>query len=199
MSAMDAAEFTVTLAAAQAGDEPAFTVLFRSTQPAVLRYLGGLAPGRAEDLAAETWLQVVRGLDRFRASDLAGFRAWVLTIARHRWLDDLRSRGRRPEHLVAEPPERAAGIDAAEVVAEMLSTEAAVSLISALPPDQAEAVLLRVVGDLDVAAVARIMGRTSGAVRVLTHRGLRQLSRRLAGPAETPAPVTPRRRPAVSE
>src|SRR4051812_34815124 len=97
MIGMDSAEFTAVLAAAKRGDEAAFTALFRSTQPAVLRYLRSLSGGRGDDLAGDTWVQVVRGLATFDATEPAGFRAWVLSIARHRWLDDQRARARRPE------------------------------------------------------------------------------------------------------
>ena len=47
-----------------------------------------------------------------------------------------------------------------------------------LPPDQAEAVLLRVVADLSVTEVAAILGRREGTIRVLVHRGLRRLAER---------------------
>jgi RNA polymerase sigma-70 factor (ECF subfamily) len=52
-------------------------------------------------------------------------------------------------------------------------------MIATLPPDQAEAILLRVVAGLDVAQVADVMGRSPGAVRVLTHRGLKTLAARV--------------------
>jgi RNA polymerase sigma-70 factor (ECF subfamily) len=195
MTGMERSEFVARLAAARAGDEAAFTVLFRAVQPSVLRYLGGVAPGRAEDLAGETWVQVVRGLETFEAEEMAAFRAWVLTIARHRWLDDQRARGRRPERPVDQVPDRPTGEDVAQTVAGMVSTEAAIRLIATLPPDQAEAVLLRVVADLDVATTARVMERDAGAVRVLTHRGLRRLRRMLEDAGE----VTPAPRGTVSE
>jgi RNA polymerase sigma-70 factor (ECF subfamily) len=54
--------------------------------------------------------------------------------------------------------------------------ERALRLIGRLPDDQAEAVLLRVLGDLSVTDVAAIMGRREGHVRVLVHRGLAKLS-----------------------
>src|SRR5260370_31003272 len=53
--------FGVTLARAQAGDEAAFACIFRDVQPALLRYLRVIAP-EAEDVAGDTWLQVVAGL-----------------------------------------------------------------------------------------------------------------------------------------
>jgi RNA polymerase sigma-70 factor (ECF subfamily) len=53
------------------------------------------APAAAEDLASQTWLAVVRSLDRFQGNEPA-FRAWVFTIARHEVLDWRRRAARRP-------------------------------------------------------------------------------------------------------
>ena len=66
------------LAAACRGDEEAFARLFRAHQPLLLRYLRPLAGGAHEDVAAETWVQVVRGLRDFEG-DLDGFRGWLFT------------------------------------------------------------------------------------------------------------------------
>ena len=55
-----------------------------------------------------------------------------------------------------------------------------------LPADQAEIVLLRVLGDLDVAQVAAIVGKSPGAVRIAQHRALQRLQRRNAGTARKP-------------
>jgi RNA polymerase sigma-70 factor, ECF subfamily len=57
-----------------------------------------------------------------------------------------------------------------------IATAAALTAISALPPLQAEVILLRVLAGLDTEAVARIVGRSPGAVRVAAHRGLRRLA-----------------------
>jgi len=172
--------FPAVLAAAQGGDEQAFAVLWRDLQPAVLRYLRVAAPAAAEDLAADTWISVIRGLARFRGNE-RDFRAWVFTVARHRAMDWRRQAARRPVlslpvELLAERP---APDDPAEAVLEAQSTRAALALLAELPADQAEVVALRVLGGLGVAEVARITGKRPGAVRVLAHRGLRRLARRL--------------------
>jgi len=177
MAGMTPEIFRESLVAAKKGDETAFTVLFRFAQPAVLRYLRVVSRGRAEDLAGDTWVQVVRGLNSFEAQEPQAFRAWVLSIARHRWLDDQRARGRRPEIVAQELPERAGGTDVAATVDEMMSTESALALIAQLPRDQAEVVTLRYIADLDVAATASTLGKEPGAVRVLAHRGLRRLEK----------------------
>jgi hypothetical protein len=54
--------FAAVLAAAKEGSETAFSRLWRDGNPALLRYLRVIAPDAAEDIAADTWLQVVRGL-----------------------------------------------------------------------------------------------------------------------------------------
>jgi RNA polymerase sigma-70 factor, ECF subfamily len=170
-------EFEEWLAAAKAGDESAFVALFRSVQPALLRYLSTLGGGLAEDVASETWLSVVRGLDRF-SGDEAGWRAWVFTIARSRLYDAQRRSARTPAVVDAdeELASRPDGTDVADRVEEMLSTEAALALIRRLPPEQAEAVLLRHVAGLDAGRAAQVLGKRAGAVRVAAHRGLRRLA-----------------------
>src|SRR4051812_38065793 len=57
--------FPALLAAAKGGDEDAFRPLYRTVQPLLLRYLHSLVGDDAEDVAAETWLHVVRDLGRF--------------------------------------------------------------------------------------------------------------------------------------
>lgn len=187
--------FAEVLEGARGGDPEAFATLWRDAQPMLLRYLRVTAGASAEDVASQTWLRVIEGLDAFRGEE-PGFRRWLVTIARNIHVDQLRRAGRRPEHLtddaaLLETAEDQHAPDAADIVHQRLSTEAALALIATLPPDQAEMVTLRVVVGLDVAEVAEVTGRTPGAVRVAVHRGLRRLRDRLAetGPATTP--VTP--------
>ncbi|MFD7832852.1 RNA polymerase sigma factor [Kitasatospora sp. NPDC059803] len=168
---------------AQAGDEEAFRLLFRTVQPGLLRYLRVLVGGRpedaqdAEDIASETWLQIARDLGGF-SGDGDGFRGWAATVAPHGALDHLRARRRRP---VADLPFEylaglAAGDDTAGAALATVGTADALALISRLPRDQAEAVLLRVVMELDAESAARVLGKRAGSVRMAAHRGLRKLA-----------------------
>jgi RNA polymerase sigma-70 factor, ECF subfamily len=164
---------------ARAGDEAGFVQLWRALQPPLLRYLTVRGNDGPEDLAAETWLQVVRDLHSFRGG-LADFRAWLFTVARHRAIDQGRARAVRPVVPVADPagtaPE-ASHPSAEQDAAEREATAAALRLVASLPPDQAEMVMLRVVAGLDVASVAELVGKSPGAVRVAVHRALKSLSR----------------------
>ncbi|MFE7528869.1 RNA polymerase sigma factor [Kitasatospora sp. NPDC057542] len=177
-------DLTEAVRAAQDGDEEAFRLLFRTVQPGLLRYLRVLVGGRpqdaqdAEDIASEAWLQIARDLRGF-SGDGDGFRGWAATIARHRALDHLRARRRRP---VADLPfeqlvELAAGDDTARAALATVGTADALALISRLPRDQAEAVLLRVVMELDAESAARVLGKRAGSVRMAAHRGLRRLAK----------------------
>ena len=171
--------------AAKAGDEAAMAQLWRATHPPLVRYLRGRSGEGAEDVAAAAWLDAARGLDTFEGDD-TDFRRWLFTIARRRLVDELRRRGRRRGEWLVDAPVEAArrSPDAGERLDDL---GAALALVRRLPADQADAVLLRVVVDLDVSAVAEVMGRSEGSVRVLTHRGLRRLQDLLAEQGVTPA------------
>ena len=168
-------DLAAPLRAAAGGDETGFAVLWRALQPAVLRYLHAVCGDAAEDVASETWLQVVRDLPRF-AGDPTAFRVWLFRIARHRAIDDGRRVWRRREESRDNVETGRPAPDAAAEVIEQAGTEWALRLISELPPDQAEAVLLRVVAGLDVAGTAEVLGKRPGAVRIAAMRGLRRLA-----------------------
>ena len=172
--------FGEVLAAAAAGDRAAFAELWQATQPMLLRYLRVVCGDAAEDVASDTWVRAIGALPGFRG-DEHGFRGWLVVIARNHARDLQRRDARRREVAVPEPVEdpRVSAADSADLALERGATERAVRLVATLPPDQAELVMLRVVLGLDVADVARITGRSPGAVRVAVHRALRTLASRL--------------------
>jgi RNA polymerase sigma-70 factor (ECF subfamily) len=164
------------------GDEDAFRLVYRDVQPGLLRYLAVLVGGSdAEDVAAEAWAQAVRDLRSF-AGDLDGFRGWVTRIGRNRALDHVRARARRPvvDSDLADLPDVPLAPAAESEALGLVSTRDALALIATLPPDQAEAVLLRAVVGLDAPTAARVLGKRAGAVRTAAHRGLRTLAERIS-------------------
>jgi RNA polymerase sigma-70 factor (ECF subfamily) len=174
-------DFARVLADAQGGSEDQFAVLWRDANPALIRYLRVLAPDYAEDIAAETWVHVVRGLPRF-IGDEASWRAWLFTTARRRLIDQARLRKRHPAEPLEEvtAAEMPSTPDAAQIALDNLATESAIALLSRLPQPQAEVIMLRVVAGMDTDAVAELLGKTPGNVRVMAHRGLKKLEDLLA-------------------
>jgi RNA polymerase sigma-70 factor, ECF subfamily len=178
-------ELEVALLAARAGDESGFATLWRDLHPRLLRYLRVRGDDAAEDLAAETWMHVVRGLGTFEGG-VPEFRAWLFTIARHRAIDQGRARSRGLSVVsVADPSDAGGRVTSAQSAEQDAvdneGTAYALRLVAMLPPAQAELVMLRVVAGLDVADVAQLVGKRPGAVRVGVHRALKTLSR-TAGP-----------------
>ncbi|MEU7255448.1 RNA polymerase sigma factor [Streptomyces rimosus] len=174
----DDGRLTVAVQAAQDGDEAAFRTVYRAVHPRIVGYVRTLVgDADAEDVASEAWLQITRDLSRF-SGDADRFRGWAARIARNRALDHLRMRGRRPavggdETELADKP---GASDTADEAMEALGTGRTFRLISRLPQDQAEAVVLRVVVGLDAKSAAGVLGKRPGAVRTAAHRGLRRLA-----------------------
>ncbi|MFC7307327.1 RNA polymerase sigma factor [Streptomyces monticola] len=181
----DDAELTTAVLAAQNGDETAFRTVYRAVHPRLLGYIRTLVgEPDAEDVASEAWLQIARDLDRFDG-DADRFRGWAARIARNRALDHIRMRGRRPSiggdesELTGKPGDA----DTADEAMEALATGDTLALISQLPQDQAEAVVLRVVVGLDAKSAAQTLGKRPGAVRTAAHRGLKRLAELLGADA----------------
>jgi len=187
------------LARASAGDEAAFLELWRALQPRLLRFLRVVGCQDPDDVASETWLQVVRDLHKFSGGE-DEFRRWLFAIGRHRAIDAARARSRRPASPVASGLDMLADAQLVEdQVLDGMSVDGATALLSRLSKDQAEAVALRVIAGLETPDVAKILGKSQGAVRVALHRGLKALAedpsvralagRHLPAPARLTAPV----------
>jgi RNA polymerase sigma-70 factor (ECF subfamily) len=145
----------------------------------LLRYFRGKGMADPDDLASTVWLEVANALQRFEGGE-PEFRRWLFTIATRRRIDDIRASKRRDQHNARHEEWRApvTTLSAADESEQAEALDRALALVRSLPPDQAEAVLLRVVADLSVAEVATILGRREGTVRVLVHRGLKRLAER---------------------
>ena len=187
------------LARASAGDEAGFLQLWRALQPPLLRFLRAIGCEDPEDVASETWLQVVRDLPRFAGGE-EDFRRWLFTIGRHRAIDAARARSRRPATSVSTGLEIMADRQLVEdQVLDGMSVQRAVDLLAGLSRDQAEAVALRVLAGLETPDVARILGKSAGAVRVALHRGLRALAADPSVRAFVALPLTHPRLSALEE
>lgn len=174
-------DLTAALHTAQHGDEAGFVAVYRDVQPRLLRY-ATLLVGRnnAEDVTAEAWLQICRDLHRF-TGDIDRFRGWSATIVHHRAMDACRATSRRPTTALTDSVgEEPVGVsDTAASALEAMSTDLALTVINALPRDQAQAVLLRAVVGLDARAAGEVLGKRAGTVRVNAHRGLKRLARQV--------------------
>ncbi|MGY1689175.1 RNA polymerase sigma factor [Geodermatophilus sp. SYSU D01105] len=166
--------FDDVLAAAQAGAAWAFEVLYRDLAPAVTGYLRLHGAAEPDDLASETFIGVLTGLAGFHGNEDA-LRAWVFTIAHRRLVDDWRRRGRRPQVTDDALLGELGGGDAEDDALVRIGAADVHRLCATLPTDQRAVLLLRILGDLTVEQVGRVLGRSTASVKALQRRGLRSL------------------------
>src|SRR5262249_35285748 len=168
------------LARARSGDESGFFMLGTALQPRLLRYLHVLGCEDVDDVTGEAWRQAIRHLERFQGN-AADFRAWLFTIGRHRALDAARSRARSRDRIRGPASAAAVPVSQANPVEDEvlygLSTSQAIAIVRALSKEQAEVVALRIIAGLGTDAVAALLGKSPGSVRVALHRGLKALSK----------------------
>ena len=168
-------------AAARAGEGWALAELFRDLHPRIRRYLTSFAPAVADDVASDTWVDVVRSLDRFRG-DASDLRALAFSFARTR-LSEVRDMTPLDEDLMAsleatpwiDAPSSTPAADL-DRVASALDTDAALERVMALPVEHAEVILLRVLGGLSIDEVAATVGKPARAVRSIERDALQHLA-----------------------
>jgi RNA polymerase sigma factor (sigma-70 family) len=175
--------FPEILSAARTGAPWAMESIYRSLAPGVLGYLRGQGARDPDDVASDVFVGVIHGLPRFEGDERA-FRAWVFSIAHRRLMDERRRLARRRDHP-ADPAdlgtihETSATGDVEEEALDSLGTSWALRELQTLSSDQRAVVLLRVLGDLSVEEVARVLEKSMGAVKSLQRRGLKALARRI--------------------
>lgn len=168
--------FADVLTASSGGDGQAFEQLVNPLLPRLRGYLRAQAGDESDDLLGDVLLRVFGALGSFTGSE-EQFRSWVFTIAHHRVVD---ARRRRRRH---EPLERTAwripGGDSEEEAVSSLAAGELRRVLRLLAPAQRQVLLLRIVADLSVEQTAGILGKSPGAVKVLQHRALESVRKKI--------------------
>lgn len=126
----------------------------------------------AQDLTAVTFVAALESLGRYRPS--GRFLPWLLTIARHKVAMFYRSKKRlQPLDSVLEMPDP--GPEPEARVAQHWQEEGIARALGGLLPDRAEAIRLCIFSDLSATEAGAVMGKSAGAVKMLIHRGLKDL------------------------
>jgi RNA polymerase sigma factor (sigma-70 family) len=156
---------------------PPFQELLDEHGSDVLGYLvANVGPHDAEDVFQETFIAALRayegGLEHAR-----NLRSWLFTIAHNKAIDHHRARGRRAvpagdaEEVAGSVPSRNSAPE--ELVGS--SDPGLWQAVTALPPKQRSAVVLRYATDMSYSAIAQAMDSTEAAARRNVHEGLQKL------------------------
>jgi RNA polymerase sigma-70 factor (ECF subfamily) len=175
----------------RAGDEAAFVALVDRYHAPMVRFAATFVSNRAvaEEVVQESWLGVVRGIDKFEGR--SSLRTWLFTIVANRARRaGTRERRETPAEIRDEAvvPEGRFGRrgewtappvpwveDAVERIAAGQVLERLRDCFAALPDAQRQAVLLRDLEGLPSSEVCAVLGITEGNLRVLLHRGRARL------------------------
>ena len=185
------------LGALRAGDEAAFTELVRRHHASLVRLATSVVGSRAvaDEVVQDTWLAVVRGVDRFEGR--SSFKTWLFHILMNR-ARSAAGKEWRTQPLGDVDADRfdAAGVWSlppvpwSDRVDDRLTAEQLVPLarkvIDTLPDPQRQVLLLRDVEGLPAAEVAELLGVTDGNQRVLLHRARARVRSELEARVGTP-------------
>jgi RNA polymerase sigma-70 factor (ECF subfamily) len=161
--------FPSVLIAAQRGVEWAISALYREFHPRILRYLRAHDEAHADEVGTLVWMDVAAGLPRFEG-DEGTFRRWLFSLARQRVLERRAPIPARPDSGATAPTPAEERTDSPDGL-----VEAALARVAGLPPEQAEVVLLGILGDLDIGDIAAITEQQPGLVHLLESQALRGL------------------------
>jgi len=144
----------------------------------------------AEDLTEQAFLQAYRHFERARReSNGRPLRPWLIRIAHNLASNYYRDRARRPEANIEaiEPPMHPHGTE--RVVEGREELREVIDKLQDLPDDRREALIMRFALGMSNREIARALGRSDGATKVLIHRAIKQLEEAIeaehAGPEAT--------------
>jgi RNA polymerase sigma factor (sigma-70 family) len=155
--------------AAQAGERQAYERLLRELDAWLRRYYARRLPRpAAEDATQETLLAIHAKRHTYAPS--RSFGAWVMAIARHKWIDRLREASRfRLVSLDDEVPVEDQGEAA-------ISAAALDNLLGQLKPSQSSVIRLVKLKGLSIARASDATGQSAALVKINIHRGLKKMA-----------------------
>jgi RNA polymerase sigma-70 factor (ECF subfamily) len=130
----------------------------------------------AEDLTEQTFLQAYRHYERAqRESDGRPLRPWLIRIAHNLAANLYRDRSRKPSTPIDETTTITAPHTTEQLVEGRDELSRILDGVGKLPDDRREALIMRFALGMDNREIARALGRSDGATKVLIHRAIRQL------------------------
>jgi len=135
----------------------------------------------AEDLTEQAFLQAYRHFDRARReSDGRPLRPWLIRIAHNLASNYYRDRSRRPQTPLDKADPIAARHDTVAIAEGREELRRVMANLEHLSEDRREALIMRFALGMDNREIARALGRSDGATKVLIHRAIKQLQEEMS-------------------
>ena len=153
----------------------------------------------AEDLTTQTFLQAYRHFERAqRESAGRPLRPWLIRIAHNLAANHFRNRSRRPQTHIDDTTMLSALHTTEDLVEGRDELKRILDGVDELSGDRREAVIMRFALGMDNREIARALGRTDGATKVLLHRAVKQLEGIVRGDENDPPPTPENKRGGTS-
>jgi RNA polymerase sigma-70 factor (ECF subfamily) len=134
----------------------------------------------AEDITEQTFLQAYRHFERAqREAHGRPLRPWLIRIAHNLAANYYRDRSRKPQTNLEDAGVLPTLHDTADLVEGREEAHQVLAGVAKLPEDRRDALIMRFALDMDNREIARALGRTDGATKVLIHRAIKQLEEEL--------------------
>ena len=135
----------------------------------------------AEDITEQTFLQAYRHFERAqREARGRPLRPWLIRIAHNLAANYYRDRSRKPQTNLEDAGVLPTLHDTEDLVEGREEVHQVLAGVAKLPEDRRDALIMRFALDMDNREIARALGRTDGATKVLIHRAIKQLEEELA-------------------
>lgn len=174
------------VAQAKSGDKEAVSALYAAYAQSIFQYVSFRVDSRmtAEDLTAEVFLRMVRGISTFEDRGLP-FGAWLFRIAGNLIIEHFRQ-DRRFTLTVLSDDERGDDSESFKRVEIEEDHQRLLAALGALPQEYQDVLILRFMQSLSHSEVAAILGKSDIAVRSIQHRALKALGDQIGAPDEKP-------------
>ncbi|HEX6303953.1 MAG TPA: RNA polymerase sigma factor [Anaerolineales bacterium] len=167
----------------QEGETEAFGELYQRYLPPVYRFIYTRLSDRqdAEDLAEEVFIRVWRSIASYEDQGVP-FISYLFSVARNAIIDHYRSTGRKGyQESIEGKVLQDLNADPSDIAMTNLENQEIRQILDQLRDDYRMVLVLRFLSELSPEEIAQVMGRSTGAVRVLQHRALISLRDLLEG------------------
>jgi len=165
---------------AKQGDNEAFAQLYENNFEKIYRYIILKISNRAEaeDMTQQVFLNSLRSIRSFKWKGIS-FSAWLFRIA-HNLVVDYYRKGSRVKTSPLNDSLSSDSGNPEQITERKVNIEQLLSAAKELTKAQHEVISLRFAAELPIAEVAKIMGKSEGAIKALQHSAILSLRNKLS-------------------
>jgi RNA polymerase sigma-70 factor (ECF subfamily) len=165
--------------ACQSGEKQAFSELIAAYYPYVSKFLLNLTMDEDvnEDIVQETFIKLIRSIDKFDVDGRATFATYLMTIARNCYLDYLRKN--KHSFLNVEDEEIIDTVSLEDKVLDSIEIKELLKALETLPYEQSQAIRLKYMEQLTLKEIAERFHTEPKTIKSRLHDGLAKLRKKL--------------------